>query len=182
MNDGTMHTLNRTKALALLAECTGDDIWSAELCREKGIPEVWIEDSSDCYESGFESDSQTIYEDGQVTNHYFGFRDVDLAYKLGEYLGVDVKEATRGALGKSGRSTGDQGSGGRRIAAVARPSSVAEVATLRRKTCPPLIPIGCSSTDQPHLPINLVYRSTLAADQRAPNCCQFGYRVIFAKW
>ncbi|MEM8678172.1 MAG: hypothetical protein AAGF97_02350 [Planctomycetota bacterium] len=95
-----MQTLNRAKALALLAECCGDEIWSAELCREKGIPDNWIDESTDCYESGFESDSQTIYEGDQVTNQYFGFRDLDLAYKLGEYLGIDVEEATRGALGR----------------------------------------------------------------------------------
>lgn len=93
--------LNRIKALALLAECTGDDIWSADLCREKGIPEAWMEEASDCYESGFDSDSQTIYADGAVTNHYFGLRDVDLARKLGEYLGVNVAEVTHGAFSRA---------------------------------------------------------------------------------
>lgn len=93
--------LNRIRALALLSECMGDEIWSPDLCREKGIPETWIEDTSDCYESGFKTDSQTIYENESVVNQYFGLRDVDLACKLGEFLGVDVEEAIHGALGRA---------------------------------------------------------------------------------
>jgi hypothetical protein len=82
--------LNRLKALTLLSECTGDDIWSLEHCRLRGIPEVWIEELADCFESGFRSDRQTIYVEHEVVNQYHGVRDIDLAIKLGEYLGVDV--------------------------------------------------------------------------------------------
>lgn len=83
---------NRLKALTLLSECTGDDIWSEEHCRLRGVPEAWIEELADCYESGFRSDSQTIYVERRATNQYQGVRDVDLAIKLGEYLGVPVAE------------------------------------------------------------------------------------------
>jgi hypothetical protein len=84
--------LNRLKALTLLSECTGDDIWSVEHCRLRGIPEAWIDELSDCYESGFRSHSQTIFYENRLVNQYHGIRDVDLAIKLGEHLGVDVQE------------------------------------------------------------------------------------------
>ena len=95
--------LNRLKALTLLSECTGDDIWSEEPCRTRGVPEAWIEELADCFESGFRSDRQTIYVERRVVNQYRGVRDVDLAMKLGEYLGVPVAElqaisATRSRL------------------------------------------------------------------------------------
>ena len=84
--------LNRLKALTLLSECTGDDIWSIEHCRARGVPEMWIEELADCFESGFRSDAQTIYVERRVVNQYQGIRDIDLALKLGEYLGVAVGE------------------------------------------------------------------------------------------
>ncbi|MCC6508318.1 MAG: hypothetical protein IT423_04375 [Pirellulaceae bacterium] len=83
--------LNRLKALTLLSECTGDDIWSLEHCRLRSVPEEWIDQLADCYESGCRSDSQTIYYRDRLVNQYMGIRDVDLAIKLGEYLGVDVE-------------------------------------------------------------------------------------------
>ena len=55
---------------------------------------MWIEELSDCFESGFRSDRQTIYENEKVVNQYFGIRDIDLAVRLGEYLGVDTARAT----------------------------------------------------------------------------------------
>ena len=82
--------LTRLKALTLLSECTGDDIWSVEHCRLRGVPEAWIEELVDCYESGFERSSQTIFVRDVVVNQYHGLRDFDLAVKLGEFLGVDV--------------------------------------------------------------------------------------------
>ncbi|MCA9190462.1 MAG: hypothetical protein KDB03_01820 [Planctomycetales bacterium] len=87
---GDFMYLDRLKALTLLTECTGDDLWSVEYCRHKGVPEHWIEELNDCFESGFNSDSQTIYVEERVTNQYHGIRDVDLATRLGEYLGLDV--------------------------------------------------------------------------------------------
>ncbi|WP_153558643.1 hypothetical protein [Roseimaritima sediminicola] len=82
--------MRRDRALALLSECTGDDIWSPEHCRLRGIPEAWIDELAEAYESGFRADRETIYEGGQVTNQYHGIRDVFLAIKLGEVLGVDA--------------------------------------------------------------------------------------------
>lgn len=95
--------LTRLKALTLLSECTGDDIWSVEHCRLRGVPETWIEDLVDCYESGFQRSSQTIFVRDTVVNQYHGLRDIDLALRLGEFLGVDVKSlvansATRARL------------------------------------------------------------------------------------
>ena len=84
--------LNRLKALTLLSECTGDDLWSVEHCEQRGIPHQWIEELADCYESGYQRDSQTIYYQERRVNQYHGIRDVDLAIKLGEYLGVAVQE------------------------------------------------------------------------------------------
>jgi prepilin signal peptidase PulO-like enzyme (type II secretory pathway) len=95
--------LTRLKALTLLSECTGDDIWSVEHCRLRGVPEAWIEALVDCYESGFERESQTIFVRNSLVNQYHGLRDIDLAIKLGEFLGVDVEtlnaaSATRARL------------------------------------------------------------------------------------
>jgi hypothetical protein len=84
----------------LLDECTGRDIWPVDLCRSKGVPESWIEELSECFESGFQSPLQTIHLEDRIVNQFFGVRDSDLALKLGEYLGVDVARATANALGK----------------------------------------------------------------------------------
>ncbi|MCC7338952.1 MAG: hypothetical protein IT422_27980 [Pirellulaceae bacterium] len=82
---------DRLNALMLLSECSGDDIWSPEHCRQRGVPLGWIEELSDSYESGFGRNTETIYLEDRVINQYHGLRDVDLAIKLGEYLGVDVQ-------------------------------------------------------------------------------------------
>lgn len=74
----------------LLQECTGDHIWSLEHCRLRRLPEDWIEELSDCFESGFDSDFQTIYVDNSLTNQYQGIRDFDLAQRLGRLLGLPV--------------------------------------------------------------------------------------------
>lgn len=93
--------ISRDRALALLSECTGDEIWSLEHCRLRRVPPVWIEQLADTYESGFAADSQTIYHQQRVTNQYHGIRDVDLAVKLGEALGVDIPRATDTALNRA---------------------------------------------------------------------------------
>lgn len=84
----------------LLSECVGDEIWSVETCQGKGIPQAWIDELADTFESGFDSDRQTIYEEGRVTNQYHGVRDLHLAYKLAEFLGVDAQRATEMSLGR----------------------------------------------------------------------------------
>ena len=77
----------------------GNEIWSLELCREKGVPRAWIEELVDTFESGFRHDHQTIYQQGQVTNQYRGVRDRDLAMRLAEFLGVAADSVTALALG-----------------------------------------------------------------------------------
>ena len=91
--------MERIRALALLAECCGRDIWSIEYCRKRRVPEAWLLELKDCFESGFASDRQTIYHEGEVVNQFEGVRDLDLAYRLAAEVGVDVKRATVSALG-----------------------------------------------------------------------------------
>ena len=82
--------LNNLRAQVLINECTGDDIWSIELCQEKGIPKIWIDELIDAYESGFTSDAETIYYGGRIVNQFEGVRDVDLAIRLADFLGIDT--------------------------------------------------------------------------------------------
>jgi len=89
----------------LLSECTGVDIWPVDLCRAKGIPETWIVELQDAFESGFDSDLNTIYVDDGVggerpTNQFHGVQDLELAKKLGEFLGVDTARVTALVLGR----------------------------------------------------------------------------------
>lgn len=91
----------RHRLLSLLAECTGDEIWSVQHCRARRIPETWIEQLSAAYESGFRRDSQTIYTDDGVTNQYHGIRDVDLAIRLADSMGIRVDT---NALARFGRA------------------------------------------------------------------------------
>ena len=93
--------LSELKALKLLEECTGDDIWSVEHCRLRGVPEQWVAELADAFESGFENDMQTIYVDNRPTNQYQGVRDVDLAKKLGQLLGVDIEEIESGVYSRA---------------------------------------------------------------------------------
>lgn len=90
--------MRRDRALALLAECTGNDIWSPEHCRQAGVPEAWIEELAEAYESGFATDRETIYFEDRAINQYYGVRDVFLAMKLGQTLGIDVDGATASAV------------------------------------------------------------------------------------
>jgi len=83
--------MNRSRALLILAECTGDDIWSIQHCQKRQVPETWIRQLRDAYESGFDSHDSMIYYDHQVVNQFEGVRDVDLACKIGKLLGVDIK-------------------------------------------------------------------------------------------
>ncbi len=92
----------RHRALAILSECSGDEIWSVEHCHALGVPQVWIDELADAYESGFRSDRETIYIDDSQTNQYHGVRDVDIALKLAEAMGLDVDRVTALALGRRG--------------------------------------------------------------------------------
>ena len=91
--------LTRIQALQLLAECNGYDIWSTEYCQSRRVPEPWIEELGDCFESGFRHFRQTIHHEGQIVNQYQGVRDLDLAYKLAEFLGIDTRRVAGLALG-----------------------------------------------------------------------------------
>ncbi len=92
--------ISRLKATMLLSECRGDEIWAVETCQQKGIPDAWIEELADTYESGFRSDRETIYDQNGLTNQYHGVRDLHLAYKLAEFLGVDSSRAAEFALSR----------------------------------------------------------------------------------
>lgn len=70
-----------------------------DICRQKGVPEDWIEELCDAYESGFLTDRQTIYFEEKSVNQFEGVHDLQLAYKLGEFLGVDTQRVTSAALG-----------------------------------------------------------------------------------
>jgi hypothetical protein len=93
--------LPRDRALALLAECEGDGIWSVPYCRRRGVPEPWIASLADAYESGFQSDLQTIYYEGRPINQYHGVRDFDLAQQLGRLLGIDVDGLSQASLSRA---------------------------------------------------------------------------------
>ncbi len=84
--------MDRLRALMLLDECTGRDIWSVDLCRQRGIPETWIDELVDCFESGFRQDRETIYNGNRIVNQYHGLYDVKIAHKLAEFLGIDVAD------------------------------------------------------------------------------------------
>ena len=93
--------LNPLKAQVLLDECTGDDVWSVELCQQKGIPAVWIDELTDAYESGFNSDRETIYYGERIVNQFEGVRDVDLAIRLAAFLGVNVESVIATAFSRT---------------------------------------------------------------------------------
>lgn len=95
-----MNEIPRHRALALLSQCSGDEIWSVETCRRVGVPESWVQALADSFESGFADDSQTIYVQEGVTNQYHGVRDLDLALRLARSMGVDVDRVTATALGR----------------------------------------------------------------------------------
>lgn len=80
----------RDRALALLTECTGETIWPIDHCRDRRLPEAWISELSDAFESSFDRDRDTIYFDEKPINQFHGIRDVDLAVKLAEVLGVNL--------------------------------------------------------------------------------------------
>jgi hypothetical protein len=94
-------SLSRLRALTLLDECTGIDIWPVEHCRSRGVPEDWIDALADAHESGFQRDEETIYLHQHVVNQFHGISDLSLAMKLGEFLGVDVDRATSAAFSRT---------------------------------------------------------------------------------
>ena len=91
---------DEVRAHLLLDKCVGDEIWSIPTCQREGVPPAWILELSDCFESGYDTDRNTIYVDEQMTNQYEGVRDRDLAFKICEYLGHDPNEVTAMAIGR----------------------------------------------------------------------------------
>ena len=92
--------IRRDRALAILQECSGDEIWGVDHCRLRGVPEPWITELQDAFESAFADDRHTIYVGDRPTNQYHGVRDVDLAIKSGESLGIDVSRVTTGVTNR----------------------------------------------------------------------------------
>ena len=95
-----MIRLPRERALAILDECRGDEIWSVEHCRLRGVPEAWIDELADSFESGFRNHSETIYWKGRVTNQFHGVPAVKLAIATARSMGLDVDRVTATALGR----------------------------------------------------------------------------------
>ncbi|MEM9366598.1 MAG: hypothetical protein AAGD07_11430 [Planctomycetota bacterium] len=98
--------LRRDRVLALLQECHGDEIWSEETCRHRGVPEAWIAELVDTFESNPGRDLEAIYVNvnGQerMTNQYRGVRDLDLVQKLAAALGIPMDTNTVAAYGRRG--------------------------------------------------------------------------------
>ncbi len=88
------------KAQLLLMKCKGDEIWSVEVCRQAGIPEIWITELQGAFESGYDTDRNTLYVDERMVNQYHGVPDLQLAYRLAEYLGLDSQAITASALSR----------------------------------------------------------------------------------
>lgn len=94
--------MDSISAQMMLLKCQGDEIWDLETCRKAGIPESWIEELQDRFESGYDSDRNTIYHENKMVNQYEGVSDLELAYKLAEYLGIDWEKASASAISRRG--------------------------------------------------------------------------------
>jgi hypothetical protein len=82
---------HRIHLLQLLSLCDGEEIWSIAYCRAQGVPDRWVKDLRDAYESGFLDRSQTIVYQGRPINHFEGVLAVDLAVRIAGALGVEVR-------------------------------------------------------------------------------------------
>lgn len=83
------------QAYALLDACDGNEVWSVAMCRQRGVPESWIERLADAFESDLSRPDMTLHVDADrglaATNQYHGVRDVDIARAVADQLGVDRK-------------------------------------------------------------------------------------------
>ena len=93
-------TIDPAHAQMLLLKCNGDEIWDVDTCRSLGVPESWIEELQDCFESGFDTDANTIYHQDRLVNQYEGVHDLQLACKLADYLGIDHRRVTAAAFSR----------------------------------------------------------------------------------
>lgn len=94
---------DRYSAELLLTRCRGDEVWSPAHARKMGVPESWIEEFSDCYESGFDRNQNTLYTDSGLVNHYHGITDLEVAYRAADYLGIDTDRVRRLPLSRLGQ-------------------------------------------------------------------------------
>ncbi len=92
--------MNELTALKLLSECTGDDIWSLQHCRERRVPQDWLDELADCFESNPQIDSETIYYRESATNQFEGIRDVDLARRIATFLRIELADLEQRALNR----------------------------------------------------------------------------------
>lgn len=92
-----------TTAQMLLLKCKGDEIWDVQTCLDAGIPQPWIDEMLERYESGFDSDRNSIYVDGKLVNQYEGVSDLQIALKLAEYLGIDWQRVTASVISRRGQ-------------------------------------------------------------------------------
>lgn len=95
--------MNPISAQMLLLKCHGDEIWPEDVCLSEGIPQAWIDELVEQYESGFDTDQNTIYKDGAVVNQFRGVSDLLLAYKLADYIGIDWRRETGHIVSRIGK-------------------------------------------------------------------------------
>lgn len=92
--------ISRIEALRLLELCDGEEIWSIDYCRRQRVPEGWIREMRDAYESGFSQDSQTIFYGGHKVNQFEGVLAVDIALRVATVLGIDTTRILDRSLGR----------------------------------------------------------------------------------
>ncbi len=95
--------MNAISAQMLLLKCQGDEIWPEDVCLAAGVPQNWIDELVEQYESGFDTDQNTIYKDGRTLNQFRGVSDLLLAYKLADYIGIDWHRVTDHIISRTGK-------------------------------------------------------------------------------
>lgn len=88
--------IDSISAQMLLLKCVGDEIWPVDVCRTNGVPEAWIDELIENYESGFDRHDNMIFTDDGLTNQFRGISDLLLARRLAERIGIDWQAATAG--------------------------------------------------------------------------------------
>lgn len=97
--------MDPVKAQMLLLKCHGDEIWPEDVCRAAGVPEAWLEELVEQYESGFDTDRNSIYFEGKLVNQFRGVSDLMLACKLADYLGIDWTRTTTHCISRTQKVT-----------------------------------------------------------------------------
>ena len=95
--------MNAITAQMLLLKCRGDEIWPEDVCLASGVPQNWIDELVEQYESGFDTDQNTIYKDGRTLNQFRGVSDLLLAYKLADYIGIDWHRESNHIISRTGK-------------------------------------------------------------------------------